>query len=92
MSWYVEAIGKVPAVAQAVELQFAQSSGYQEPEETIRQQARTTIAAVLAAQSEGAVVKVRASGSQSTNYKGGGASGYVNTLNISVEPQFNFVE
>lgn len=92
MSWSVNATGRAPAVAASIEQQF---SGYKcsEPEETVRQQARATIAAALAAQSPDRAVKVAAHGSQSvTGHADGAADTITNNLSITVEPIHGFLE
>lgn len=94
MSWSVAAVGKPVAVAAAIEAQFA-STSCAEPEETVRQSARATIAAALKAQREDSAVQVSASGSMSTTYnaesKTWGAP-YNNTLQILVQPLYGFAE
>jgi hypothetical protein len=85
MSWSVSAVGKAPAIAAALEEQFSKAT-CMEPEEGVRQSARATIAAALAAQDPGTVVKVVASGSQSTYAK------LSNVMSIAIEPQYGFVE
>lgn len=93
MSWSVSAIGKAAAVAASIETQFSQST-CSEPEESVRQSARATIAAALAAQDPRTVVKVMASGSQSQRNYGQKdvAPSFTNSLTINVEPQYGFVE
>jgi hypothetical protein len=93
MSWGVGAVGKAGPVATEIERQFAGMPAHQEPEESIRQAARSVIAAALKGQARSTVVKVAACGSQSQKYEGGKATGeYTNNLTISVEPQSGFVE
>ncbi len=95
MSWSVAAIGKATAVAAAIEDQFTRAGACMEPEETIRQAARTAIAVALAGETAtGAVVKVTAAGSQSQTYDNNGKpSGlFTNGLSLSIEPQYGFVE
>ena len=93
MSWTVAAVGKSAAVAVAIEGQFNSSGLCIEPEEGIRQSARALIAQSLAGQIPGCVVKVAASGSQSTAYgKAGAPDAVTNSLSIAIEPQGNFVE
>ena len=88
MSWSVNAIGKSAAVAASIEKQFA-AHFCNEPEETVRQSARATIASALAAQTKSnTAVKVMASGSQSSY----GTDGFTNNLSITIEPQYGFVE
>lgn len=92
MSWSVGGIGKAQAVATSIEAQFAQSK-CSDPEESVRQAARAAIAAALVAQNVGTVVKVTASGSQSTRYDlAGKPAGFTNQLSIVIEPQWGFVE
>jgi hypothetical protein len=90
MSWSVSAIGKPPAVAVSIEEQFSRYKCI-EPEEGVRQGARATLAAALAAQRPDSVVKVSASGSQSSNTIDGVVL-FTNVLSITVEPQYGFVE
>lgn len=94
MSWSVQAVGKPAAVAASIELQFA-ASVCAEPEETVRQAARATIAGALKAQREDSVVQVSASGSMSTTYntetKTWGAP-LTNNLEIKVQPLYGYVE
>ena len=93
MSWSVTAIGKSDAVATEIEKQFTTMHNCVEPEESVRQSARATIKASLAAQIPHTVIKVAASGSQSTKYgKGGAPDGVQNSLSITIEPQHGFVE
>jgi hypothetical protein len=93
MSWSVLAIGKAPAVAAEIERQFAQSK-CSEPEESVRQSARLTLASALAAQEPSTMVEVSAAGSQSTKYKSGTNEvlGVTNGLSIKIDPKFGFVE
>jgi hypothetical protein len=84
MSWSVAAIGKAAAVAAKIEQDFAGMGKCAEPEETVKQSARATLAASLAAQDPTAVVKVSASGSQSTDYT---TKSVRNQMSISIEPQ-----
>lgn len=68
MSWSVSATGKAPAVAIAIEKQFAGMASYPcpEPEETAKQRVREAIAAILGGHTaDGLSVKVTASGSMS---------------------------
>jgi len=95
MSWSVNAIGKPEAVAKEIERQFAASSPCREPEETVRQAARTTIASILAAETASVAVQVQANGHQSDEYsketptKTGKVS---NTFSLKVDPIHQFVE
>jgi hypothetical protein len=88
MSWSVGAIGKAPAVAAEIERQFNQSK-CSEPEEGVRQAARSTIAAALAAQDPAIVVDISAYGSQSTDYK---TNALRNQLTLKIEPRYGFIE
>ena len=92
MSGGVGAIGKSAAVATEIAKQFANGGKCVEPEEGIRQQAAILVGAAIAAQDPTTAIKVSASGSQSTIYKDGKAAGFQNNLNITVEPQYGFVE
>lgn len=96
MSWSVQAIGKSPAVAKAIELQFANGSPCNGPEEIVRQAARSVIAAALAGSTyPELIVKVEASGSQGEKYDYATAKGlgvFSNNLVIQVTPIYGFVE
>jgi hypothetical protein len=87
MSWSVGAIGKAAAVRTSIAKQF-EGTKCVEPEETVRKAAAALIDAALGAQSSATAVKVLASGSQSSS----STSGVSNSLMISVEPQYGFVE
>lgn len=93
MSWSVAAVGRAEAVAEAIERQFTNGTSCSEPEESVRQAARTAIAEALKGQGPTTVVKVQASGSQSGTYQNGtwGAP-YTNQLQIEVTPLYGFVE
>ena len=98
MSWGVGAIGKAPAVRKEIARQFAQGSKCTEPEESIRQLAASMLDASLAAQADNTPVRVAGSGSASFEYppKTGDAPNPPviknNTLTVSVEVLYNFVE
>lgn len=93
MSWSVNAIGRAPAVAAKLEKDFTGMKGNcQEPEETIKNKAADIIATALAGQKPETIVKVNAYGSQSTSYDGSKYSPVSNALNITVEPQYGFLE
>lgn len=90
MSWSVQAIGKAPAVAAEIAKQFASQSKCSEPEETVRQAAMALVTASIEAQDAATVVlKVEASGSQSTDFK---TMAYRNQLKITIEPLYGFIE
>lgn len=89
MSWSVAATGKAPAVCVAIAKQFAGQSKCLEPEEGVRQAAASLIDASLRVQDTSAVVKVSASGHQTTNYQTNASSNY---LSILIEPQHGFLE
>jgi hypothetical protein len=90
MSWSVGAIGKASAVATEIAKQFTNGSKCAEPEESIRQAAASLIATSLGAQTDPSkAVKVQASGSQSEDYTTKLVS---NSLSISIEPVYGFVE
>lgn len=66
MSWSVSAVGKAPAVAAAIEKQFAAMSyPCPEPEESVKQSIRKIIAQLCASQTrpDAMAVKVQAAGS-----------------------------
>lgn len=88
MSWSVQAVGKVPAVCVEVAKQFSQGKCI-DPEESIRKAAMDVIAAAIAAQGSNVVIKVAASGSQSTDYV---TNVIRNQLNIVIEPLYGFLE
>lgn len=91
MSWSVSAVGKAEAVAKEISIQFAKSGKCMEPEETIKNAVAGTIAVALQAQDPQIAVKVQASGSMGyKNWKDHAGCG--NSLNITIEPMFNFVE
>ena len=92
MSWSVAGVGKAAAVARKLEADFASQSGCVDPEESVRQSARSLIAAALAAQHPEAIVTVSANGHQGARYVNNAADGNVNTLNISIQPLHGFVE
>jgi hypothetical protein len=91
MSWSVGAVGRTPAVADDLVRQLNQYK-CSEPEESVKQAAGATLAAALAAQEPGTVVKVLASGSQSQYQGKDGSPVYKNQLSLSVEPLYNFIE
>jgi hypothetical protein len=93
MSWSVYGTGKAKALAAKVEEEFVRG-GCSEPEESVRQCARQTIAAALAAHPPDFVVSVAASGSQSQEYgKDGTPLGrFSNSLKIEITPHGAFVE
>ncbi len=87
MSWSVQAIGKAPKVLTEIAAQFSAAGKCSEPEETVRKKAESVVCEAIAAQDPSTVIRVSASGSQST------VSGAVsNYLTISIEPQYGFVE
>jgi glutamate-1-semialdehyde aminotransferase len=82
MSWSVQAYGHARAVDESIAEQFATGGKCSEPEETVRQAAAAILKTVIRANGSMQVLRVTASGSQSTA---------VNQLNISVEPQYGFL-
>jgi hypothetical protein len=93
MSWSVGGIGKAKALAAKIENDFANTTACAEPEETVRQAARAVIAAALAGQHESKAIKVSASGSMSNYAEWPSTEAKVsNSLTITVEPQYGFVE
>lgn len=93
MSWSVGAIGKAPAVAVKLKADL-DAMTCSEPENSVKDGAGVALIAALAAQSPTAVVKASASGSQSQTYDKDGTTVLLvnNTLSISVEPVWGFVE
>ena len=94
MSWSVAAIGKPAAVGASIAKQAA-GTKCSEPEEGIRQAAIHLLATAVLAQNPAIPVKVAASGSQSVGYDhatGKSTGVFTNSLTISVEPQYGFVE
>ena len=87
MSWSVSALGKPEAVAKSLAESFTRNK-CMEPEETIRQLAGQAIATSLAAFPPATVVKVSASGNQSTATDGRA----VNQLSVTIEPLYQFLE
>ncbi len=86
-------IGRASSVARRVELDFSAMPRLADPEEQIRRSARSTIAACLESQEPSTVVKVCASGSQSTHFGPDNRQrGHVNFLRIEIQPQLGFVE
>jgi hypothetical protein len=93
MSWSVAGIGKAPAVAEKIEKDFTNASPCSEPEETARQAARAVIAAALAGQDPSRVVSVNANGSMSNSADWPSTVAKIsNSLSITVQPQYGFVE
>ena len=93
MSWSVAAIGKVTAVRAELERQFASLSKCVEPEETVKQNVRSSLASALSGFKDDFAVKVGASGSQQKDYSDPkNPVAMSNSLNVSVEPIWNFVE
>jgi len=89
MSWSVGATGKAAAVAKAIAKQFADAGKCVEPEETVRQAALSVISAAINGQGPKAAVTVNASGHQSGLP---GTNEVSNTLTISVQPLYGFIE
>jgi hypothetical protein len=92
MSWSFQAVGKPAAVLAKAKQEFAKSPCV-EPEETIRQKALEQIDVALSAFPASAPVKVIANGSQSSEYAAGVTTGKAtNSLNVTIEPLYGFVE
>jgi FlaG/FlaF family flagellin (archaellin) len=90
MSWGIGYVGKAPAVRTQCATEFA-NNPCAEPEETVRQAAAAVIDAALASQDASNVVRVAASGSQSfKNYTD--QTGVTNSLSITIEPLYGFLE
>jgi hypothetical protein len=94
MSWSVSAVGKPKAVAASIAAQFATSHKCAEPEESIRQSTASTLAAAIEAQDPDSAVSVSAGGSQSEKYGPDGkrTGVFTNSLSVSVQPLYGFVE
>jgi hypothetical protein len=88
MSWGLFAISKAPAVAAEIKRQ-SENQKCMDPEESVRKAAVRLIDIAVSAQDPSLVVKVSASGSQSTDYT---TKAVRNNLNITIEPQNGFVE
>lgn len=88
MSWSVSAVGKPAAVAAKLNDDFARMSPCVEPEETIRQSARSMISTALGSFRADQPVRVEASGSQNTIDN----EPQYNQLKVSIEPIWGFVE
>jgi hypothetical protein len=86
MSWGVNRIGRAVPLAAKVAEDLNRIKCI-DPEESIKQAAGALIAAALAAQGPGIVVKLEAAGHQS-----GSGSELSNTLTISLQPVYGFVE
>lgn len=91
MSWHVQAIGRASAVAAKLAEDFPRVK-CQEPEETIKAAVASIVATALAAFGPTDAVKVTASGSQSTAASTDGPTTYINSLSVSIEPLWGFVE
>ena len=85
MSWSVGGFGHASAVRAKLASDLAKIS-CPEPENTIKNNVAASIDLALAGLNPDAVVKVEASGSQST-----GSFGVTNTLNVKIEQQWGFV-
>lgn len=93
MSWYVRAVGKPIAVNDELERQFG-NVRCSEPEETIKNSAFALITTALSKFPANAAVSVTAQGSQTvSNGKQSLTTGEaINSLEIKIEPLWNFVE
>lgn len=86
MSWSYYATGKPQAILAKIDEEFARYRCV-EPEETMRQGVCAIIKTSLGAMPESSAVGIQASGSQSS------AEGkHTNTLKLSIEPIYGFVE
>jgi len=92
MSWSVSAVGKPSAVRDAIAKQFTNSGKCSEPEESIRQAAAAIIDKALEAQGDKVALNVSASGSQSADYSTAPPTVTSNSLKISVDVIYGFVE
>ena len=91
MSWNVAAIGKSPAVRTEIAKQITRYK-CSEPEESVKMSAAALLDAALASQKPDSVVSVSANGSQSQTTGADGTPEFTNSLTISVQPQYGFVE
>lgn len=92
MSWSVSATGKSAVVKEKIEAEIARVCEHlAEPERSIAAAAGTTISASLDGQIPGGVVKVNASGSQSSHTTDG-QQVVTNSLKIEIDPIWGFVE
>lgn len=100
MSWSVSAKGKKPAVAAAVDSQF-NSATCQEPEQSLKEQARALVAALMTATEDTAVLSVEAAGTAHSIAVYGDPERpnavtewkqLRHSIKISVEPIWGFVE
>lgn len=92
MSWSVSAVGKPPAVRASIAKQFTNGPKCSEPEESIRQAAAAIIDKALAEQGDKVAINVSASGSQSADYSTTPPTVTSNSLKISVDVIYGFVE
>lgn len=90
MSWSVNAVGKPQKVAQKLAQDFARVK-CAEPEESLKNNAASSVAAALAAFPPTIAVRVEASGSQFVPdaTKPGEV---INTLYVKIEPLHGFIE
>lgn len=91
MSWSTEAVGKPDAVARKIAADISNIK-CQGPEEAIKNEISDVIGLALGDFPPGAVVRVRASGSQSYVDYHDHTKGRHHTLNVSIEPIWGFVE
>lgn len=84
MSWSVSAVGKKDAVLKTIAGQFDSQTPCMEPEESVRQGAKSLLLASIGAQAEGTPLRVVASGNQQfkdwTN-----KTGVSNSVSLQVE-------
>jgi hypothetical protein len=92
LSWSVSAIGKPGPVAAKVAQELS-TFRCVDPEEGIKQAAGAAIKAALEAQDSNSAVRVSAGGHQNQQYGSDGKPTSIqNTLSITVEPVYGFVE
>jgi hypothetical protein len=92
MSWSFYAVGKPAAILNKArtELERIKCS---EPEETIKNKVLDILVASLLAMPASSAISVKASGSQSSEWKDNAATGkQSNTLILQIEPLYGFVE
>ena len=89
MSWSVAAHGKQPAVRAEIARQFEVGGKCFEPEESIRQAAKATVLAAIDGTDPSYPIKVSVYGSQGGDYS---KKIYSNSLTLSIEPMYNWLE
>lgn len=91
MNWSVMAVGKSDAVAKKLAAEFA-SIKVAGPEIEVVKAAAVMVDAALAGQVPATLIKVTASGSQSSMGQSDAPTRYTNSVKIDIEPISGFVE